>query len=85
VRFKGDLAAVLPTLRDAGLNALEAYHSDHSQGDRETFLGLAARHGMLVTGGSDFHGTVKPGISLGTGRGGNVRVPDDLVDRLRLI
>lgn len=85
VRFKGDLAAVLRALRDAGLNALEAYHSDHSQSDRETFLGLAATHGMVVTGGSDFHGTVKPEISLGTGRGGNVRVPEDLVDRLRLI
>lgn len=85
VRFKGSLAAVLRALRDAGLNAIEAYHSDHSPGDTETFLGLAATHGMLVTGGSDFHGTVKPGISLGTGRGGNVRVPADLVDRLRLI
>jgi hypothetical protein len=76
---------VLPTLRDAGLNAIEAYHSDHSQGETETFLGLAATHEMRVTGGSDFHGTVKPGISLGTGRDGNVRVPGDLVDRLRLI
>ncbi len=85
VRLKGDLAALLPTLRDAGLNAIEAYHSDHSEGDRETFLSLAATHGMLVTGGSDFHGTVKPGIALGTGRDGNVRVPEDLLDRLRLI
>jgi len=38
---------------------------------------------MLVTGGSDYHGAVKPGVSLGTGYGGNLHIPDDLVDALR--
>jgi hypothetical protein len=38
---------------------------------------------LLVTGGSDFHGAVKPEIQLGTGRRGNLRVPEDLIDRLR--
>jgi hypothetical protein len=65
------------------LNAIEAYHSDHGPEDTEKFLALAAQHGMLVTGGSDFHGSVKPGLELGTGRGGNLRIPDDLVERLR--
>ena len=82
VRLKGDLAAALPQLCAAGMNALEAYHSDHSQSDTERFLRLAAEYGLRVTGGSDFHGSVKPGIQLGTGRG-NVRVPADLLERLR--
>lgn len=83
VRLKADLAALFPQLRDAGLNAIEVYHSDHSAGNAATYLALAARHGLLVTGGSDFHGTVKPGIALGTGRGGNVSVPADVLRRLR--
>ena len=83
VRLKGDFPAMLPALRDCGLNALEAYHSDHRPKDTEDFLALAAQHGLLVTGGSDFHGEVKPGLELGTGRGGNLKIPDDLMERLR--
>jgi predicted metal-dependent phosphoesterase TrpH len=83
VRIREELTEILPELRAAGLNAIEAYHSDHSPEQTELYLGLAAEHGLLVTGGSDFHGAVKPEIQLGTGRGGNLRVPDDLVDRLK--
>jgi len=83
VRLKGDFAEMLPGMREVGLNAIEEYHSDHGPEDTENFLQLAARYGMLVTGGSDFHGAVKPGLELGTGRGGNLHIPDDLVERLR--
>ena len=83
IRVKGDVAALLPELRDAGLNAIEAYHSDHSVEDTQLYLSLAQRHGMLVTGGSDFHGLAKPGLELGTGRAKNLQIPDDLIERLR--
>jgi hypothetical protein len=83
VRIREDVAAILPELRAAGLNAIEVYHSDHSPSQSALYLELAEQHGLLVTGGSDFHGAVKPEIRLGTGRGGNLKVPDDLVDRLR--
>ena len=64
-RVKGDVPALMPALCDAGLNAIEAYHSDHTPRETELFLRLAARHGLLVTGGSDFHGAVKPGVCWG--------------------
>ncbi len=83
IRVKGDLAALLPELREAGLNAIEAYHSDHSPEDTRFYLGLAQRNGMLVTGGSDFHGLAKPGLELGAGRAKNLQIPANLVDRLR--
>jgi predicted metal-dependent phosphoesterase TrpH len=83
VRVRANIAVLLPELCDAGLNALEAYHSDHDRHDTEQYLALAARYGLLVTGGSDFHGAVKPGVFLGTGYQGNLNVPPDLVDRLR--
>jgi 3',5'-nucleoside bisphosphate phosphatase len=83
VRFKGDFAAVVGELAACGMNALEAYHSDHSPQDTERFLRLARDYGLAVTGGSDFHGSVKPDIQLGTGRSGNVKIPSDLVSRLR--
>jgi hypothetical protein len=83
VRVRADIPSLLPELCAAGMNAIEAYHSDHSLRDTTEYLGLAQRHGLLVTGGSDFHGAVKPGVSLGTGCRGNLDIPPDLVERLR--
>jgi hypothetical protein len=83
VRIHEDVAAILLELRAAGLNAIEAYHSDHTASQTARYLELAKQHGLWVTGGSDFHGAVKPEIRLGMGRDGNLKVPDDLVDRLR--
>jgi predicted metal-dependent phosphoesterase TrpH len=83
VRVNGDVPAMLPELRDSGLNAIEAYHSDHGPEDTQLYLDLARRYGMLVTGGSDFHGDVKPGVKLGTGSDGNLRIPPDLLENLR--
>jgi predicted metal-dependent phosphoesterase TrpH len=83
VRVRGDVEKGMPELCDAGMNAIEAYHSDHGPKDTELYLRLAKRYGLMVTGGSDFHGAVKPSVALGTGCGGNLRIPGDLVQRLR--
>ena len=83
VRVAGDVPKMLPELCDMGMNAIECYHSDHGPRETELYLGLARHYDLLVTGGSDFHGAVKPGTRLGTGANGNLHVPDDLLDRLR--
>jgi predicted metal-dependent phosphoesterase TrpH len=83
IRVNGDVAALMPELCDTGMNAIEAYHSDHGPKDVELYLRLAGKYGLLVTGGSDFHGAAKPGVRLGTGCDGNLSVPRELVDRLR--
>lgn len=68
-------------LAEAGLDGLESDYSRYTPEDRRAYRDLAGRHGLCVTGGSDYHGTYKPGISLGTGRG-DLAVADDLLDRL---
>jgi hypothetical protein len=83
VRVHGDVEAVLPELCSAGLNAIEAYHSDHTAADTQRYLLLADRYHLLTTGGSDFHGATKPEIKLGTGRNGNLHVPAEVVEKLR--
>ena len=75
VRVNGDVPRLMPELCEAGLNAIEAYHSDHGPTDVELYLELAAQYGLLVTGGSDFHGAVKPGVRLGTGCDGESARP----------
>jgi predicted metal-dependent phosphoesterase TrpH len=77
--FEGLLTEML----DAGLHALEVYHSDHTADDENFFLRQAERNGMAITGGSDFHGALKPRIRLGSGVEGNLHVPMAVLDRLR--
>jgi len=83
IRVHEDVTALMPELCAAGLNALEAYHSDHGQAETELYLQLARRYGLLVTGGSDYHGTLKPDVRLGTGCDSNLRVPPEVVDALK--
>jgi predicted metal-dependent phosphoesterase TrpH len=47
---------IIPSLVESGLAALEAYHSSHDSTAEAHYLGLARGHGLLVTGGSDYHG-----------------------------
>ncbi len=53
------------SLRDAGLDALEAYHSDHDEAMAQSYAELAGRLGLLLTGGSDFHGDPSHGVEPG--------------------
>ncbi|MCE1203560.1 MAG: PHP domain-containing protein [Holophagaceae bacterium] len=68
-------------LQRQGLEGLEGYYGEYRAAEQKYFVALAARLGMVVTGGSDYHGANKPGLRLGRGRGG-LQVPDDLLDRL---
>ena len=72
----------IPSWREAGLDALEAHHSEHEPADVERYRQLAARLGMLVTGGSDFHGEPQPTRARPRILG-RVTLPQDDFDRLR--
>jgi predicted metal-dependent phosphoesterase TrpH len=51
--------SVIVELAAAGLGGVEVDHPDHSPEDRELLRALAAEHGLLTTGSSDYHGTNK--------------------------
>lgn len=78
----GWLEKLVQELAPLGLDALEAYHSEHSNADVRLVLALADKYKLLVSGGSDFHGGNKPEIRLGRGRGG-LRVPACILEKLR--
>jgi hypothetical protein len=73
----------LKELMGHGLAGLEAIWSSHSAEQVRDYKALAEKMGLLTTGGSDFHGENKPDIQLGTGRRGNVQVPDSVLTALR--
>lgn len=61
-----------------GLKGIEVYHSDHNPRVTRRYKDFAARHGLLITGGSDCHGLGKKIILMGT-----VKVPYKLVEDLK--
>jgi predicted metal-dependent phosphoesterase TrpH len=70
-------------LCEAGLGGIEVYHSDHRPKDVERYERLAKKLDLAVTGGSDFHGAMKPAHALGTGVKNNLNIPREVLDRLR--
>ena len=53
----------------AGLVGIECYYSTHSASEERYVKDLAKEYGLVLSGGSDFHGINKPGLDLGTGYG----------------
>jgi predicted metal-dependent phosphoesterase TrpH len=68
-------------LRDQGMEGLEAYYGEYAEAQQRSFKALAAKLGMAMSGGSDYHGRNKPAIRLGRGRG-SLHVPDELLEGL---
>jgi len=73
--------AAMRDFRDWGCLGAEALYPDHSATETAYFLRLCGELGMAPTGGSDYHGSMKPGCELGTGRG-SLNVPDEILDGL---
>jgi 3',5'-nucleoside bisphosphate phosphatase len=77
----GALVEVVVELAEAGLTGVEAFYGSYSPDERRMLVDVAERAGLVATGGSDFHGTFKPDLSVGTGRG-DLAVPDGVLDAL---
>jgi predicted metal-dependent phosphoesterase TrpH len=77
-----EMASLLDRLRAAGLVGIEAFCSAYHRHEREGYADLARRFGLVASGGSDYHGSYKPGLELGRGYGDLV-VDGSVVDRLR--
>jgi hypothetical protein len=51
-----DRDAFIPSLVEAGLLGIETYYAEHSAAQTAAYLDLCQRHGLVATGGSDYHG-----------------------------
>lgn len=76
------LISILPELIEAGLCGIETMHSSYSNEQIERSKEIAKEFNLLESGGSDFHGKVKPGIDLGVGKG-NLNVPLEIYHKLQ--
>lgn len=66
----------------AGVRGLECRYSGYDEETVQRLIKLAERHGLCPTGGSDWHGSHKPHISMGTGRHGELCVPYEYLENL---
>lgn len=73
---------MMDDLKAAGLDGMEVRYSRNTAKQDAYYQTLADRYGLLYSGGSDFHGSNKPDISLGTGTG-DLFVPEAYLDQIR--
>lgn len=71
-------------LKNMGLMGIEVYYPEHTPEETEYFQSLADRLNLLATGGTDFHGDIKPEIQLGIGKG-DFKVPCALYEKFRTL
>ncbi len=81
---KAQLDSLFDYLKGLGLEGIEALYSLNTPSEEERLIKMAKNHGLYITGGSDFHGSNKPDIDLGVGKG-NLRVPAELLKNIMTV
>jgi predicted metal-dependent phosphoesterase TrpH len=76
------LTDLVRQLKADGLDGVEVHYSTHTARQTHEYLALAKQLGLLVTGGSDFHGVTKPDIEVGIGKG-TLHIPNVLLDKMK--
>lgn len=77
-----ELVLFVDQLKNLGLQGIEVFYLGSSRQQIRLYEQVANQLGLCKTGGSDFHGTDKPGIEIGTGRG-TCQLPYQLVTGLK--
>jgi predicted metal-dependent phosphoesterase TrpH len=77
-----ELDALLSQLVKEGLKGIEVYYPEHSPAEVATYKFLAEKYGLVMTGGTDYHGIEGNGLEVGVGRG-NMKLPYSIVEALK--
>ncbi len=78
------LGELVRELKEFGLNGLECFHSDFNADMQLQLVELANQYHLMITGGSDFHGTNKPDIELGFGKN-NLKIDYEVLEKIKKI
>lgn len=76
------LREFLKSLISCGLDGIEGYYTDYTEEMQDKYQNMAAGLGLAVSGGTDFHGEMKPHISIGSGLG-NLKIPYSVLDKIK--
>jgi len=81
--IEAQMPRIMASLRERGFKGIEAYYGGTNEATRSLMVKLTRDAGMIPTGGSDYHGAYKTDVKLGSGRSGDLRVPDEILDELK--
>ncbi|MEA3428503.1 MAG: PHP domain-containing protein, partial [Thermodesulfobacteriota bacterium] len=81
IKDKNRFENFIANLKEIGLKGIEIYHSEQTPALTAYYAEVAADNGLLMTGGTDFHGSIKPDIKMGSGKG-DLFVPYSLYENL---
>ena len=76
------LDELVATLKEAGLMGIEAIYTTYSPGEERQIRMLAKKYDLLISGGSDFHGSIKPKTDLRVGHG-KLFVPEEVLNHIK--
>ena len=76
------LEKFLDELKTFGLDGLEGYYTDYDEEMQAKFQAMAERHGLGISGGTDFHAQMKPHIAIGKGLG-NMAIPYSVLEKIK--
>ena len=79
----GEVEDVLKELLDAGLMGIEVYHPSHTPKETRNLEALCSQYGLLLTGGSDYHGPSPDGKSSSSSTLNMMHLPLALLDPLK--
>lgn len=68
-------------LDNYNIDMIECYYSSFSQEQTNFLLDISKKYNKHISGGSDFHGTVRPRVSLGTGKDNNLNIPVEQIEK----
>ena len=69
-------------LTENGLTGLEGYYTDYTPEMANEYRTLAEKYGLKISGGTDFHGTFKPHIAIGSGTNG-MKIPYSILEQMK--
>jgi len=81
VADKRQLEVLIQNLIDIGMGAIEVYYPQHTAEQIKRYAQLSKQYGLLMTGGTDFHGSLTPDVQMGSGKG-NLFIPFNIYEVL---
>lgn len=65
-------------LNNYQIDGIECYYTTFTEEQHNEILNICKEHKLFISGGTDFHGTCRPEVSIGTGFG-NLEIPTDII------
>ena len=76
------LQKMVDEMKEAGLDGIEAIYCTYTPSEERQMKKFAQENHLLISGGSDFHGTTKPNLNLGTGYG-KLYIPYEVLENIK--